>query len=137
MKILPRKKDPDPERNALVVEADKGTREICCAVLESLGFSVNAVDSGVTALAKARESTPDIVLFDLQLRDVRGTELLHWFRDNPGLRDVPMIAIGVLSEDEELTSIGGEVDGFVKKPVSRALLKSKVRQSLGIEQAQA
>ena len=137
MKILPRKKNSDPGRNALVVEADKGTRDICCAVLECLGFSVNAVDSGVTALAAARDSKPDIVLFDLQLRDVRGTELMHWIRSNPGLSKVPMIAIGVLCEDEELASVEGQVDGFMKKPVSRALLKTTVREALGIDQAQA
>ena len=135
MKILPQKNDSDPGRNALVVEADKGTRDICRAVLETLGFSVNAVDSGVTALAAARDSKPDIVLFDLQLRDARGTELLRWIRSNPGLRDVPMIAIGVLPEDEELASVEGQVDGFMKKPVSRALLKMTVREALGMPQA--
>lgn len=136
MKILAKNNKANLGLTALVVEADKGTRDICQSVLECLGFSVNAVDSGVTALATARESKPAIVLFDLQLRDVRGTELLNWMRDNPQLRDVPMIAIGVLSEDEESAMVEGQVSGFMRKPVSRALLKTKVRETLGMDRAQ-
>lgn len=134
MKIAPRTASP-PERHALVVEADTGTREICRAALECLGFSVNAVDTGVAAVAAARETKPDIVLFDTQLRDVRGAELLDWFRDNPALRQVPMIAISVLAGREGAESIEKDVAGLLRKPVSRAALKDTVRSALGMGSA--
>src|SRR5574337_308389 len=136
MKILPRR-NGHPERQALVVEADSGTREICRAALECLGFSVNAVDSGVAAVTSARETKPDLVLFDLQLRDARGPDLLNWLRANPALHDVPMIAISVFSQDDGAHSIEGQVAGVVKKPVSRNALKTTVRHALGLGQATA
>lgn len=131
MKILPRR-NGHPERQALVVEADTGTREICRAALECLGFSVNAVDTGVAAVSAAREKTPDVVVFDTQLRDVGGTELLEWFRGNPALHGVPMIAISALAEHVGTDSIPNGVAGLVRKPVSRAALKDSVRSALGV-----
>lgn len=131
MKILPRNTN-QPERRALVVEADTGTRDICRAALKGLGFSVEAVDTGVAAVSAARENTPDVVVFDTQLRDVGGAELLGWFRGNPSLRDVPMIAISALAEREGAESIQKHVAGLVRKPVSRAALKDSVRHALAI-----
>lgn len=132
MKILSRNAGPDLKRQALVVEADSGTREICRAALEGLGFSVNAVDSGVAAVTTARQTKPDVVLFDLQLRDVSGHDLVNWLRANPALHDVPLIAISVLSRDDGAGSIENQVAGVVKKPVSRNALKSTVRHALGM-----
>jgi CheY-like chemotaxis protein len=128
MRSPPRKSDNDAVRNALLVEADAGTRAICRSALECLGFTVNAVDSGVAAVARARQINPDIVLFDLQLGDARGSELLSWLRSNPALERVPMIAISVLA-DADAVEMEKRVDGFLRKPVSRALLKATVRHA--------
>lgn len=132
MKIMSRQKDGMPKRKALVVEADQGTREICRAALECLGFSVDAMDSGVEAVATARKERPDVILFDVQLRDARGVQLLEWLKDNPALDTVPMIAISAFQESEEPVALGRRLAGFLRKPVSRAMLKSTVRSALGI-----
>jgi two-component system cell cycle response regulator DivK len=108
-------------RTALLVEADAGTRETCRAALESVGFAVTLVDCGVAAVSAARVTNPDVVLFDLELRDVRGSDLLHWLRSNPALRHAPMIAISALA-DGDAAATANRVDGVLRKPVSQALL---------------
>ena len=80
-------------------------------VSKTFGFSVNAVDSGVAAVTTARQTKPDVVLFDLQLRDVSGHDLVNWLRANPALHDVPLIAISVLSRDDGAGSIMSLMSG--------------------------
>src|SRR5476651_252349 len=63
-------------RRALVVEAEPTTLRLCRDALESSGFVVDAVDSGIAAVVAAREALPDVIVMDLQLRDVPGREAI-------------------------------------------------------------
>ncbi len=92
-------REPYSGRTALLVEAEAGTHELCRSALSRLGFAVDAVETGVAAMSAARGRPPDIILFDWQLRDVSGRELVGWFRSNPAFGLTPMIAIGTLGLD--------------------------------------
>lgn len=118
-------------RRALVVEADLGTRELCRGLLEGLGFTVEAIDTGVAAVTTACRETPDVILLDLQLRDVPGLELVKWLRSNRALRSVPMIAISALAiarDDRRLIESG--VSALLRKPVSPSMIESAIREVL-------
>jgi len=86
-------------RRALVVETDPETRRIVREVVEQAGFIVDVVDSGVEAVSTARTALPELILLDLQLRDVQGTEVLRWLRTNPALKLAPVIAISATRGD--------------------------------------
>jgi CheY-like chemotaxis protein len=75
-----------PARRALVVGADSETLQLCRDALESSGFVADAMDSGIAAVVAARASPPDLVLVDVQLRDVPGCEAIGWLRSNPSLQ---------------------------------------------------
>ena len=65
---------PNQSRRALVVEAEPATVRLCRYILESSGFVVDAVGSGIAAVVAAREKLPNVILIDLQLQDVPGRE---------------------------------------------------------------
>jgi DNA-binding response OmpR family regulator len=119
-------------RRALVVEADGDVRLLLGAALARLGFAVESVETGVAAMSAARARAPDIVLFDLQLRDVPGLELAGWLRSDPTLHLTPMIAIGAPSaaRDHQRLSEHG-IDVLVRKPVSAHAVERTVRSVLG------
>lgn len=60
----------------MVVDDDEGLRLLIADVLRAEGFAVASADSGAAALAALRERRPDLMLLDLQLSDMAGTELL-------------------------------------------------------------
>lgn len=116
-------------RRALVVEAEPGTLRLCRDVLESSGFEVDAVDSGVAAVVAARNGLPDLILMDLQLRDVPGREAIGWLRSNPALRSTPIIVLNTNAEDEaDLAAI--RPGALLRKPLSAVTMRHAIREVL-------
>lgn len=134
---LPQRADPAPARamvsersarRALVVEADPVTRRLCRDVLESSGFAVAVVDSGIAAVVAAREGRPDLIVMDLQLRDVPGSEAIAWLRSNPALRSMPIIMIAANDDGAAVTLAGP--GAVLRKPLSATIIRSTIQQVL-------
>lgn len=119
-------------RRALVVEADADLRQLLGDALARLGFAVESVETGVAAMSAARARAPDVVLFDLQLRDVPGLELAGWLRSDPMLHLTRMIAIGAPSAERDHQGLSKHgIDVLVRKPVSAHAVERTVRSVLG------
>jgi len=117
------------QRRALVVEAEPATLRQCRDVLESCGFLVDAVDTGLAALVAARAGLPDLILLDLQLRDVPGREAIEWLRSNPALRSTPIIVLNTSADDE--ANLAGILPGaMLRKQASSAALRRSIQELL-------
>jgi CheY-like chemotaxis protein len=115
---------------ALVVDADAGTRRLCRKVLRRCGLSVDVVDSGVAALALARERRPAVIFVDLQLRDAAGLDVIAWLQSNLALKAIPIIALSAVREDlRSLRSSGARL--LLHKPLSAAVIAEAVRLAIG------
>jgi CheY-like chemotaxis protein len=77
----------------LVVDDDDDIREATRDVMERHGYEVVAVASGAEALAFLIRDTPDLVLLDLQMKDMNGWEVLGALRDNPRFKDVEVVVV--------------------------------------------
>jgi CheY-like chemotaxis protein len=120
---------PQSGRRALVVETDPVTLRLCRDVLESSGFVVDAVDSGIAAVVAAREELPDLILMDLQLRDVPGGEAIGWLRSNPALRSTPIIVLTAnVGDDADL--VAALPGASMRKPLSPAAIRRTIREVL-------
>jgi CheY-like chemotaxis protein len=116
-------------RRALVVEAEPATLRMCRDVLESYGFVVDAVDSGIAALVAARQGLPELILMGLQLRDVPGREAIGWLRSNPALRATPIIVLTTAAEcDADLSAT--RPGASLRKPLSPSMIQHTIREVL-------
>jgi CheY-like chemotaxis protein len=77
----------------LLVEDDRDTREMYSEYLSYSGLRVAEAPSGVRALERAREQTPDVVVTDIAMPGMDGLELSRRLRADPPTRDVPIIAV--------------------------------------------
>jgi len=119
-------------RRALVVEAEPTTLRLCRDALESSGFVVDAVDSGIAAVVAAREALPDLIVMDLQLRDVPGREAISWLRSNPALRSTPIIVLTTNAEDD--AGLAATRPGAsLRKPVSPGTIQRTIREVLKLD----
>jgi two-component system cell cycle response regulator DivK len=126
----PRAEMPPPahekvQRRALLVGPDQPTLRLCRDVLESSGFAVDQVDSGIGAVVAAREGRPDVILIDIQLRDVRGREAIGWLRSNASLRATPIIALIAKADADAMR------DGFtvpLRKPLSASTVQRAIQE---------
>jgi diguanylate cyclase (GGDEF)-like protein len=93
------------------------------------GFSpIRFADSGRAALKVARESTPDLVLLDVDLPEFSGFEVCKAFKSDPALAAVPIIFV-TSHESAQLEAKGIELGAadFISKPPHAPLVLARVR----------
>jgi two-component system cell cycle response regulator DivK len=114
-------------RRILVVEDNPLNLKLVRDVLQFAGYDVIEAKSGEEGLRVAQQDPPDLVLMDLQLPGIDGTETLRRLREGSLGRDVPVVAVTAfaMAEDRERASLAG-FDGYVEKPISVRELPGQV-----------
>jgi DNA-binding response OmpR family regulator len=114
--------------HVLVVEDDPAIRS---ALIRSLGERGHAVSSAADAMSGLRQvmaERPDIVLLDLGLPDLDGTELLRMLR---AVSHVPVIVATARDDDAStVRALDVGADDYVVKPFSAATLDARIRAVL-------
>ena len=115
----------------LIVEDEHDMLELLDVNLRAAGFETLLAGSGERALALVRERIPDVVLLDLMLPDVPGTEVCRQIRSDPLTRDVPVV-ICTARADEVDRIVGFELGAadYVTKPFSMRELVLRLRAVL-------
>lgn len=118
-------------RRILVVEDNPLNLKLIRDVLQVSGYDVIEAQSGEESLRVAKENPPDLVLMDLQLPGIDGTETLHRLRQGTLGHDVPVVAVTALAmaEDKEAAARAG-FDGYLEKPISVRALPGQVEAFL-------
>jgi CheY-like chemotaxis protein len=100
-----------------VVEDNPDNRMLVQALLEDL-YDISEYETGVEAVEGLPDDIPDVILLDISLPEMDGTEVLAWLRDRDDLKDVPVIALtahAMAGDREKYLSIG--FNGYVTKPI--------------------
>ncbi|MFC5379725.1 response regulator [Aquipuribacter nitratireducens] len=110
----------------LVVEDNRLNRKLVRDVLVHSGFDVVEAATGEDGVRVCRDTHPDVVLMDLQLPGIDGTEALRLLRTQPG-GDVPVVAVtaSVMASDRAAVAAAG-FDGFLEKPLDVRRLPEQV-----------
>ena len=112
----------------LVVDDDPGVLDVVAFTLRREGFDVDEERDGARALAAARARAYDIVILDVMLPEISGTDVCHALRAES---DVPIVML--TARDAERDRVRGlelGADDYVTKPFSSAELLSRVRAIL-------
>jgi two-component system, cell cycle response regulator DivK len=100
-----------------VVEDNADNRLLLQAILGDR-FDLVEFENGADALAAITASRPDLVLLDISLPDMDGTEILQRIRANDSIRDLPVIALTAhaMTGDRERFLAAG-FDDYITKPI--------------------
>ena len=112
----------------LVVDDDPGVLDVVAYALRSDGFDVVEARTGPSALEQARANGFDLVILDVMLPGLSGTDVCRMLRAES---DVPIVML--TARDAELDRVRGlelGADDYVTKPFSTAELASRVRAIL-------
>ena len=112
----------------LVVEDNERNLKLLRDVLEYAGYDVRAARTGEDGIALAVKEPPDLVLMDLQLPGIDGTEALRRLRENPRTADIPVVAVTAqaMKQDRERALEAG-FNGYIEKPLSVRAFPDQVR----------
>ncbi|MCU0668687.1 MAG: response regulator [Myxococcota bacterium] len=115
----------------LAVDDEPDLLELVRLSLSEAGFAVETAASGREALEKLQRTAPDLVVLDLMLPDMSGTEVCRWLRGRPELADLLVLMLTAKSEEVDRV-VGFELgaDDYVTKPFSPRELVLRVRALL-------
>jgi len=112
----------------LVVDDEPQIRRALRTSLEAHGYEVATVGTGDEGVVSAAEAQPDLVLLDLGLPDMDGTEVIRRIR---GFSDVPVIVLSVCElMTDKVAALDAGADDYVTKPFGMEELLARARAAL-------
>ncbi len=123
----------DPPR-ILVADDNEANLDIAKTRLESQGYEVVTAVDGEDALAKARESRPDLLLLDIMMPKLDGIEVTRRLKADASLPFIPIILVTAKVDAKDVVAgldAGG--DDYLTKPFDHASLVARVRSMLRIK----
>jgi len=128
------------KKRILVVEDDEDIQQLVSYNLVKAGFDVECAETGEEGLKKINSGEPDLVLLDLMLPGVDGSQICRQLRLSEENRELPVIMLTAKSEDADVVAgfdLGA--DDYITKPFSpdilisriKAVLRRKVREKNG------
>ncbi len=116
---------------ALVVDDSITVRRVTQRLLERNGLRVLTARDGVDAVELMKENIPDVILLDIEMPRMDGYEVAAHVRNDPRLRDIPIIMItSRVGEKHRARAIEIGVDDYLGKPYQEAQLLEAIEPLL-------
>ncbi len=118
----------------LVVDDEDGNLHLMETMLSSVGYEVILAIDGEEALAKAKETPPNVILLDTLMPKIDGFEVARRLKEDEATKTISVLMMTAQSEVEErLKALEAGVDDFLIKPVDEAELRARVNSLLKVK----
>ena len=121
-------------KKILVVDDEAGFGRLLKLNLERTGkFEVQTETKGSQALNTARSFKPDLILLDIIMPDMDGSEVANRLKSDPVTRNIPILFLTALVKNKEIETKSGSIGGniFLAKPITTDELVKSIDQALG------
>jgi two-component system response regulator PrrA len=113
----------------LIVDDDAVLRRSLARALRLAGFVTDVAEGGHDALARIAAGRPDVVVLDVSMPDLSGTEVCRRLR--AGGNEVPVVMLSALDEaDDRIGGLQAGADDYLVKPFVTAELELRLRALL-------
>jgi signal transduction histidine kinase len=119
----------------LLVDDTEANLRVLGPLLRAEGWSVAAATRGEQALQLIAQRRPDLILLDVMMPEMDGFEVCRRLRADPATRDLPILFITALTDEENI--VRGFREGaqdYIAKPFRQAELVARVRTHLALRQ---
>jgi two-component system cell cycle response regulator DivK len=102
----------------LVVEDTPLNMELIIEILDGQGFEIDSADDGEKALKMVEKKLYDLILMDIELPGMDGTEVAKIIKTKPDYKDVPVLALtayAMKGDKEKL--LGKGFNDYIPKPI--------------------
>lgn len=121
-------------KKVLLVEDNPANRLVFQDLLESVGYEVKSVEKAEDAITLVRETTPDLILMDLELPGMDGLTATRILREDKLTRTVSIVALTshAMPGDRERALLAG-CNGYLTKPINVATFRDEISKILDRE----
>jgi two-component system phosphate regulon response regulator PhoB len=115
----------------LIVEDERDIAEITAYNLRKSGYEVALASNGRAALEAIAQKAPDLVILDIMLPELSGTEVASRIRSNPQTASLPIIMVTAKGEEvDQLVGLTVGADDYIAKPFSLKILQARIEAVL-------
>ncbi|MFZ4573446.1 MAG: response regulator [Phycisphaerales bacterium] len=119
------------KRTVLVVDDERDLLELVAYNLKRAGYDVLTAQNGRRGLDVISESKPDLVVLDVMLPELSGTEIATRVRANPLTASIPIIMLTAKgTETDQVVGLAVGADDYISKPFSMKILLARVEALL-------
>jgi DNA-binding response OmpR family regulator len=115
----------------LIVEDHPTMREAMRMVLADEGFAVDQAADGARALDLVASDRPDLVLLDLNIPGISGSDLLAALKASSATSDIPVIVVTAEEAEGRRSAMRAGAEDYLTKPFSPRALVQTVERVLG------
>ncbi|MDD5408627.1 MAG: response regulator [Candidatus Omnitrophica bacterium] len=114
-------------KRALIVDDNGNNLTLEKDLLEVAGFEVFTAQDASSGVAIAREEKPDIIIMDVRLPDMRGSEAAKILRQNKETSSIPIVFVTASVMDSELKETKNiDNSGFIAKPINTRTFAAEI-----------
>ena len=116
----------------LVIEDNPDNMVLICDILELNGYTTICATTGRSGIELVQEREPDLILLDIQLPDIDGSEVLDIIRSSEKTNRTTVIAItsyAMAGDRERLINKG--CDGYIEKPIDPNIVMKQIKSVIG------
>ena len=135
MSVSPNPSKPDQRALILVVERNPTVQRLERYFLEQAGFTVEFTSDVFTALARAQEVHPKILVTEILVPKLDGLNLCQTLKGNPETSDILVMIFSHLQAADRAAEVGA--DAFLLKPLDEELLITTLEKLLAVQQRAA
>ncbi len=118
-------------KRIMVVDDEPDIVELVSYNLKKEGFDVSSASDGEEALSKIRADNYDLVILDLMLPGIQGTEICRILRHDPKTQRLPVIMLTAKGEEiDRILGLEIGADDYITKPFSPRELAARIRAVL-------
>jgi two-component system KDP operon response regulator KdpE len=119
---------PSDDARILVIDDEKQIRRMLKAALDGYGYDIAEAASGHEGLNQAAIFHPDLIILDLGLPDLDGTEVIQRLRE---WTQTPIIILSVREqESDKIKALDAGADDYITKPFSMGELLARIRVAM-------
>jgi two-component system phosphate regulon response regulator PhoB len=112
----------------LIVDDEPDVIDLLVYNLQKAGYKTATARDGVTALQKARDEIPSLIVLDLMLPQMDGTEVCRHLKADPKTAHIPIIMLTAKAEEvDRVVGLELGADDYVTKPFSPREIALRVR----------
>ena len=116
----------------LLAEDNDEVREFIKTLLDP-GFEVLEAENGASAWEMVQTRSPDLVVSDVMMPEMSGTELCRAIKNHPSMRSIPVILLTAkVGSEATLEAYAYGADDFVAKPFHPRVLMARIRAQLNL-----
>ena len=128
------------KRNVLIVDDESTGRTILSKIIQQVedDIGVEAFDNPQDALNWLDNNHPDLIVTDYRMPEMNGIELIKKIRERPGMQDIPIMVITVVSEKSvRYDALEAGATAFLTRPIDQIECRTSCRNLLKLHEQQS